>query len=127
MIRYTTTLISFVSTSSVVAGTYGNVTLSGNGVAEWPEPEEEPEEPAEESEEASAAEDSVPVSEATAESSEPASIEETASAQDSSEAETAQGEAPASKLPAGAIAGIAAVLVAGCGAAIGISRGRKKK
>ena len=36
--------ITFDSTTTVVAGTYGNVTLEGPGVDEWPEiPEEEPE------------------------------------------------------------------------------------
>ncbi len=36
--------ITFDSTTTVVAGTYGNVTLVGPGVDEWPEiPEEEPE------------------------------------------------------------------------------------
>jgi hypothetical protein len=37
--------VTFDSTTTVVAGTYGNVTLEGPGVDEWPElPEEEPEE-----------------------------------------------------------------------------------
>ena len=36
--------ITFDSTSTVVAGTYGNVTLEGPGVDEWPEIPEEPEE-----------------------------------------------------------------------------------
>ena len=44
--------ITFDSTTTVVAGTYGNVTLEGPGVDEWPEIPEEPEvieEPVEES------------------------------------------------------------------------------
>lgn len=42
--------VTFDSTSSVVAGTYGNVTLEGPGVDEWPErPTPEPEESAMES------------------------------------------------------------------------------
>ena len=44
--------VTFDSTSSVVAGTYGNVTLEGPGVDEWPErpePEPEPEESTQES------------------------------------------------------------------------------
>ena len=36
--------ITFDSTSTVVAGTYGNVTLEGPGVDQWPEIPEEPEE-----------------------------------------------------------------------------------
>ena len=42
--------VTFDSTSSVVAGTYGNVTLEGPGVDQWPElPPEETPEPTEES------------------------------------------------------------------------------
>lgn len=36
--------ITFDSTTTVVAGTYGNVTLEGPGVDQWPEIPEEPEE-----------------------------------------------------------------------------------
>jgi hypothetical protein len=41
--------ITFQSTTTVVAGTYGNVTLEGPGVEEWPELVEEEPEPEEES------------------------------------------------------------------------------
>ena len=53
--------VTFDSTSTVVAGTYGNVTLEGPGVDEWPEPPEpEPEPEIVEEEPASALETEAP-------------------------------------------------------------------
>lgn len=67
--------ITFDSTTTVVAGTYGNVTLEGPGVDEWPEiPEEEEEVPVEE---VSEVEESVQKPEQTPEATPEAEVEET--------------------------------------------------
>lgn len=67
--------ITFDSTTTVVAGTYGNVTLEGPGVDEWPEiPEEEEEVPVEE---VSEVEESVQEPEQTPEATPEAEVEET--------------------------------------------------
>jgi len=122
--------VYFDQTSSVVAGTYGNVTLSGPGVDQWPElPEEEPEEaPAEEP----APETSVPQAEEAAEAAPVQAAESEAEAPETVETgdapvpETAEaaGEASSRRIPAGPIAAGAAVVIA---AAAGIGLGMKKR
>ena len=99
--------VTFASTSTVVPGTYGNVTLEGPGMEEWPEhPEPEPEpEP-----EVSEAPTPAPEPEATAEP----------------EPEVSEESEEASGIPGGAIAGIiAGVVVLGGGGAL-LYRKRKK-
>ena len=125
--------VYFDTTTSVVPGTYGNVTLSGNGVAEWPEPEpeepeaeSEPEEPEAELEMSSSAEEYGTVSAQPEEAENPASEDQTVSVQEPSPEEPSQSEESASRIPVAA-AGIAVLLVAGFGTAIAISRSRKKK
>ena len=87
--------ITFDSTSTVVAGTYGNVTLEGPGVDQWPEI---PEEPEEESVVESVAEEASSVSEPTPT---PASTPEV----------TPEPEQTGGGLYGGAIAGIVIVIV----------------
>ena len=104
--------VYFGDTSTVVAGTYGNVTLEGPGVDQWPErpePEEAPEETPEISETpASAPEPEPEIPE------EPQAVEE-------EPAEESRG------VSGGAIAGIAAaVLVIGGGTAAAVAKRKKK-
>ena len=110
--------VTFTSTSTVVAGTYGNVTLEGPGVDEWPVLEEEPEEAPAEEPEASVVEESVVEEAPAAEESEPSVVEEPVAVAESDES---------SSVPvAGIAAGAAVVVLAAAGIGIGVSKKKKK-
>ena len=120
--------VYFGATESVVAGTYGNVTLVGPGVDAWPERPEPEEEPAPETAPDAVEPEASSAVEETASSAEAApEREETAEAEaEISNAEPARnGETSGRGISGGAIAGIAAaVVVIGGGAAFAM---RKKK
>lgn len=101
--------ITFDSTTTVVAGTYGNVTLEGPGVNEWPEiPEEEEEVPVEE---VSEVEESVQEPEQTPEATPEAEVEE-----------------PSEGMSTGAVVAIVVIVVAVIAAAAAVvikKRGKK--
>ena len=103
--------ITFDSTSTVVAGTYGNVTLEGPGVDQWPEI---PEEPEEESVAESVAEEASSVPEPTPT---PASTPEV----------TPEPEQTEGGLSGGAIAGIVIVIVVILAAGIVVYKKRASK
>lgn len=103
--------ITFDSTSTVVAGTYGNVTLEGPGVDQWPEI---PEESEEESVVESVAEEASSVSEPTPT---PASTPEV----------TPEPEQTEGGLSGGAIAGIVIVIVVILAAGIVVYKKRASK
>ena len=103
--------ITFDSTSTVVAGTYGNVTLEGPGVDQWPKI---PEEPEEESVVESVAEEASSVPEPTPT---PASTPEV----------TPEPEQTEGGLSGGAIAGIVIVIVVILAAGIVVYKKRASK
>ena len=122
--------VYFGATESVVAGTYGNVTLVGPGVDAWPERPEPEEEPAPETAPDAVEPEASSAVEETASSAEAApEREETAEAEaEISNAEPARnGETSGRGISGGAIAGIAAaVVVIGGGAAFAMRKKNKK-